>query len=79
MDMDTFYKELLKVREESDTKSKDLADWKQRLGADLLAFYKKYDTQTADLNSMSKAEKDSLNALIAEMADNISKSKFSPE
>jgi len=28
MDMDTFYKELLRVREESETKSKELADWK---------------------------------------------------
>lgn len=44
LDMDTFYKELLKVREEADTRGRELADWKQRLGSDLLAFYKKYDT-----------------------------------
>lgn len=31
-DMDTFYKELLKVREDFDGKNKDLADWKQKLG-----------------------------------------------
>lgn len=46
MDMDTFYKELLRVREESETKSKELADWKQKLGTDLLNFYKKYDSQS---------------------------------
>lgn len=74
--MDTFYKELLKVREEADTRGRELADWKQRLGSDLLAFYKKYDTQTADLNQMTKAEKEALNSLVAEMADNISKSKW---
>ena len=74
--MDTFYKELLRVREEGDTRSKEIADWKQRLGQDILNFYKKYDTQTADLQSMTKAEKDTLNALVTEMAENISKSKY---
>lgn len=44
LDMDTFYKELLKMREDTETKNKDLADWKQKLGTDLLNFYKKYDT-----------------------------------
>ena len=75
MDMDTFYKELLKLREDADSRGKDLAEWKTRLGGDLLNFYKKYDTQAQDMQAMTKAEKDSLNALIAEMADNISKSK----
>ena len=73
--MDTFYKELLRVREEGDTRSKEMSEWKQRLGQDLLNFYKKYDTQSADMQSMTKAEKDTLNTLITEMADNISKSK----
>ena len=44
MDMDTFYKELLKLREDADSRGKDLAEWKTRLGGDLLNFYKKYDT-----------------------------------
>ena len=28
LDMDTFYKELLKLREETDSKNKELGDWK---------------------------------------------------
>jgi hypothetical protein len=44
MDMDTFYKELLKVREEQDGKGRELAEWKTKLGQDLLNFYKKYDS-----------------------------------
>ncbi len=44
LDMDTFYKELLKMREDTESKNKDLADWKQKLGVDLLNFYKKYDS-----------------------------------
>ena len=75
LDMDTFYKELLKQKEDSEGKARDLADWKKKLGADLLAFFNKYDTQAADNQAMTKAEKDSLNTLIAEMAENISKSK----
>lgn len=31
-DMDTFYKELLKMREDFDFKNKDLLDWKSKLG-----------------------------------------------
>lgn len=75
LDMDTFYKELLKLKEDSEGKARELADWKQKLGGDLLNFYKKYDTQAADSQAMTRAEKDSLNTLIAEMAENISKSK----
>ena len=75
LDMDTFYKELLKLKEESDSRGKELGDWKQKLGGDLLNFYKKYDTQAGDSQSMSKTERDTLNTLITEMADNISKSK----
>jgi hypothetical protein len=75
MDMDTFYKELLRVREEGDTRSKEMSDWKQRLGQDLLNFYKKYDSQSADLQNMTTAEKDTLNGLVMEMSENISKSK----
>lgn len=41
--MDTFYKELLKMREDFDSKNRDLTDWKSKLGSDLLNFYKKYD------------------------------------
>jgi hypothetical protein len=44
MDMDTFYKELLKMREDHELKNKDLNDWKSNLGSDLLNFYKKYDS-----------------------------------
>lgn len=44
LDMDTFYKELLKVKEESEGKSRELAEWKTKLGSDLLNFYKKYDS-----------------------------------
>ena len=43
-DMDTFYKELLKIREDFDGKNRDLGDWKTKLSTDLLNFYKKYDT-----------------------------------
>ncbi len=43
LDMDTFYKELLRVREEGDTRAKEISEWKTRLGTDLLNFYKKYD------------------------------------
>lgn len=74
LDMDTFYKELLKITEESESRGKELAEWKQRLGGDLLNFYKKYDSQATDAGALSKAEKDSLNTLVAEMADNIAKS-----
>jgi len=44
LDMDTFYKELLKLREDSDLRGKELLEWKGKLGTDLLNFYKKYDT-----------------------------------
>jgi len=44
MDMDTFYKELLKIREDQEGKGKELAEWKTKLGQDLLNFYKKYDS-----------------------------------
>ena len=44
MDMDTFYKELLKIREDQEGKAKELAEWKTKLGQDLLNFYKKYDS-----------------------------------
>jgi hypothetical protein len=40
MDMDTFYKELLKLREDADSRGKDLAEWKTRLGGDYLTFIK---------------------------------------
>jgi hypothetical protein len=43
MDMDTFYKELLKLREDTETRDKELVEWKGKLGSDLLNFYKKYD------------------------------------
>lgn len=36
LDMDTFYKELIRVKEESDGRAKDIGEWKQRLGNDLL-------------------------------------------
>ncbi len=35
-DMDTFYKELLKIREDFDYKNNDLGDWKTKIGADLI-------------------------------------------
>ena len=41
LDMDTFYKELIRVREESDTRAREISEWKTRLGGDLLQFYKK--------------------------------------
>jgi len=47
-DMDTFYKELLKIREDFDSKNKDITDWKQKLGQDLLNFYKRHDGQFAE-------------------------------
>lgn len=34
--MDTFYKELIKMREDIDTKDSDLVDWKQKIGTDLV-------------------------------------------
>jgi hypothetical protein len=34
--MDTFYKELLKVREDFDFKNKDFGDWKTKIGTDLV-------------------------------------------
>ncbi len=76
MDMDTFYKELLKVREEGEGKSRELAEWKTKLGQDLLNFYKRYDNQSSDAQAMTKAERDTLNGLITEMADKIGKSKY---
>ena len=75
MDMDTFYKELLKLREDNDSKGSELSEWKQKLGIDLLNFYKKYDNQSTDAQSMTRAERDTISTLITEMADNISKSK----
>lgn len=73
--MDTFYKELLKIREDFDGKNRDLADWKTKLSTDLLNFYKKYDTQFIEASAISKQDKENLNTLINEMTDNISKSK----
>eukprot|EP00347_Sterkiella_histriomuscorum_P008751 403343892 len=76
-DMDTFYKELLKMREDFDVKNTDLADWKQKLGQDLLNFYKKYDGQFADTSNLGKMERDSLNVTINEVTDNLAKNRQS--
>lgn len=75
LDMDTFYKELLKMREDFDFKNTDLGDWKSKMGNDLLAFYKKYDSHFVDSNTLSKSEKDNLNQVINELTDSIAKSK----
>jgi uncharacterized protein YukE len=75
-DMDTFYKELLKIRDEFDHKNKDLADWKSKMGNDLVAFYKKYDSHFIESNTMSKTDKENLNAVINELTENIAKSKL---
>jgi len=73
-DMDTFYKELIKMREDFDFNNKDLVDWKQKLGQDLLNFYKKYDGQFAETSNLGKMERDSLNTTINEITDNLAKS-----
>lgn len=75
-DMDTFYKELLKMREDFDVKNSELADWKQKLGQDLLNFYKKYDGQFAETSNFGKMERDSLNTTINEITENLAKSKL---
>ena len=77
LDMDTFYKELLKMREDFEGRGRDMGDWKAKLGTDLLNFYKKYDTQFLEANAMSKSDKENLNQLINEMTDNIAKSILS--
>ena len=74
--MDTFYKELLKSREDADFKSKDLADWKTKISADLIQFYRKYETILGESNFMGKADKEILNQTINELTDNIAKSKI---
>jgi hypothetical protein len=73
-DMDTFYKELLKMREDFDYKNKDMVEWKQKLGNDLVAFYKKYENMSNESSLLSKNEKEHLNQTINELTDNIAKS-----
>jgi hypothetical protein len=34
--MDTFYKELLKMREDGDIKQRDLNDWRNKMSTDLI-------------------------------------------
>ena len=75
-DMDTFYKELLKMREDFELKNKDLTDWKQKLGQDLLSFYKKYDGHSVDGSNLGKMERDALNITINDITENLSKSKL---
>ena len=50
LDMDSFYKELLRVRETSEEKSRELAECKQKLGGDLLNFYKNLKPMTLEEN-----------------------------
>ena len=45
VDMDTVYKELMKVREDYDYRLQELDEWKGKLAGDLLNFYKKVDLQ----------------------------------
>ena len=56
--MDTFYKELIKIREEQDSKAHELNDWRQKMSNDLIAFYKKYDAQTGEMAQATRMEKD---------------------
>jgi len=73
--MDTFYKELLKLREDAEQKSGDLADWKTKIGTDLVQFYRKYDGQMRDGSMMGKSHLDIINTTLNEMTDNIAKNR----
>ena len=75
-DMDTFYKELLKMREEGDVKTREMNDWRTKMSGDLIAFYKKYDTQSGEFGMMNKLEKEQLNNTLNEISDSIGKSKL---
>lgn len=57
-DMDTFYKELLKMKEDSDIKNKDLGEWKTKMGQDLVNFYKRYQATISENNMLTQKEKD---------------------
>ena len=74
--MDTFYKELIKIREEQDSKAHELNDWRQKMSNDLIAFYKKYDAQTGEMAQATRMEKDQLNNTLSEITVNIGKSKI---
>jgi hypothetical protein len=37
--MDSFYKELVRLRDEQETGQKEYVEWKGQLGKDLLSFY----------------------------------------
>ena len=74
--MDTFYKELIKMKEETDSKGRELNDWRTKMSNDLVQFYKKYDAQTGELNQANKMEKEQLNNTLNEISDSIGKSKY---
>lgn len=52
-DMETFYKELIKMREDGEIKAKDLNEWKTKMGQDLMNFYKKYQVTIHENQLMS--------------------------
>lgn len=42
-DMDSFYKELVRLRDEGEINQKEYLEWKGHLGKDLLQFYQKQE------------------------------------
>ena len=49
--MDTFYKELIKMKDDSDNNGKEISEQRNKMNTDLLQFYKKYDLQSGDLGA----------------------------
>ena len=78
IDMETVYKEVMTIREDYETRIKEVEEWKQKLGVDLENFYSKFDKQLEVNNHITKDDKEIWSNTIIDVSDNVSKSKNYP-
>lgn len=74
-DMETFYKDLSKVREDLDSNVKDTNEWKTKMGSEFITFYQKYDQQITEFLNKNKDESEKLQNKLKEINENMSNSK----
>ena len=74
-DMDSFYKELVRIRDEQEGNTKEYLEWKGQLGKDLLMFYQKQEKFTVDGVGFKGKEVEILSDHVKSIQDLANKSK----
>ena len=74
-DMDSFYKELVRLRDDSEVKEKEYLEWKGQLGKDLLQFYQKQEKLSIEGSGFKGKEIDLVHEQIKALQDLANKSK----